>query len=179
MFEHFDDLSDLFTYRLGMALSMERDSLDMLGKLRDASSKEEIRHLFEHHAQETRGQIEKLEQVFTILGIEDDKEPSPTTKGLAKEGESLLRKSDDALHDNVAVSAGLGTEHFEISAYQTLIATADALGAKKVVALLQQNLDQEVHASHDLKKAAEELAMVGPGGVGVGAWGSEPDSGTT
>jgi len=162
MFEHFDKPNDLFAYRLGMAMTMEHDSLDMLGTLEHAARSEKVKHLFSHHADETRHQIQNLEKVFSILGLEPSNEASPTTKGLAKEGESLLSKSDDTLHDDVALSAALGTEHFEISAYQTLIATADSLGLKEVVDLLSENLQQEQHTSEELKNAAEAAAHTTP-----------------
>jgi ferritin-like metal-binding protein YciE len=132
--------------------------------LGEAATSGKVKQLFEHHANETRQQIENLEKVFTIMGLEAEQEANPTTRGLSKEGDSLLRKSDESLHDSVAVSAALGTEHFEISAYQTLIAAAEAMGARDVAALLEQNCDQERQASEELVNTAKELAeaVAGP-----------------
>jgi ferritin-like metal-binding protein YciE len=85
MFEHFDNPQDLFNYQLGMALTMEHDSLDMLRELEMAAQSDEVKSLFSHHAEETEEQIANVERIFEILGIEKHEQPSPTTKGLANE----------------------------------------------------------------------------------------------
>jgi ferritin-like metal-binding protein YciE len=158
MFEHFDNPQELFEYRLGSALTMEHDSLEMLRELETAAQSAEIKQLFSHHADETEHQIANLERCFTTLGVEVNDSPSPTTKGLAKEGTSLIGKTDDMLKDTVALAAALGTEHYEIAAYQTLITTAEAMGAREVVQLLTENLDEEQHTSEELNAAAKKVA---------------------
>jgi ferritin-like metal-binding protein YciE len=158
VFEHFETAEELFHYRLGMALTMEHDSLDMLRELEMAAQADEVKTLFSHHAKETEEQIANIERIFGILNIPGSGEPSPTTKGLAKEGTALVRKTDAALLDNVVLAAALGTEHFEISAYQTLIASADAIGAAEVKGLLEQNLEQEKHTSEELARVAKTVA---------------------
>jgi ferritin-like metal-binding protein YciE len=158
MFEHFDTSHDLFNYRLGMTLTMERDSLDMLRELEMAAQSDEVKKLFSHHAEETEEQIANVERIFEILDIEMRDEPSPTTKGLAKEGKSLVGKTAPSLIDNVVLSAALGTEHFEISTYETLIASSDAMGAPQVKALLEKNLEQEKHTSEELSNMAKKVA---------------------
>jgi ferritin-like metal-binding protein YciE len=158
MFEHFDTAEELFHYRLGMALTMEHDSLDMLRELELAAQADEVKRLFSHHADETEEQIANLERIFGLLNIPGSGESSPVTKGLAKEGSALIRKTDASLVDNVVLAAALGTEHFEISAYQTLIVSADAMGAAEVKGLLEQNLEQEKHTSEELAQAAKKIA---------------------
>jgi ferritin-like metal-binding protein YciE len=158
MFEHFTQPQELFEYRLGSALTMEHDSLDMLRELEAAAQSDEIKSMFAHHAEETEHQIANLEKAFSTLGVDVNDSPSPTTKGLAKEGTSLIRKTEPALIDNVVLSAALGTEHYEISAYQTLITSAEAMGATEVVGLLKENLEQEEHTSEELNAAAKKIA---------------------
>jgi ferritin-like metal-binding protein YciE len=158
MFEHFDAPQELLEYRLGSALTMEHDSLEMLRELETVAQSEEIKHLFAHHAVETEQQIANLERCFSSLGAEVNDSPSPTTKGLAKEGTALIRKTDPGLLDSVVLSAALGTEHYEISAYQTLVTSAEAMGATEVAALLKENLQQEEHASEELNAAAKRVA---------------------
>jgi ferritin-like metal-binding protein YciE len=99
-----------------------------------------------------------LEKCFKALGVDANDSPSPTTKGLAKEGTSLIGKTNDSLKDTVVLAAALGTEHYEISAYETLITSADAMGADEVVQLLKENLAQEQHASEELNAAAKKVA---------------------
>ncbi|MBN9606709.1 MAG: ferritin-like domain-containing protein [Actinomycetales bacterium] len=158
MFEHFDKPDELFRYRLGVALTMERDSLEMLGELEQAARSEELKKMFSHHADETRGQIENLEQVFSLLSMNPDAQPNRVTDELAKEGKELIRKSDESILDHVTLSAALETEHAEIAAYQTLIASAEAMGEADVAKLLTENLEQEQHTSEELHAKAKEYA---------------------
>lgn len=158
MFEHFDRPKDLFEYQLGSALTMEHDSLNMLRELETAAQSPEVRQLFSHHQAETEQQIQNLERGFQILGLDVNDSPSPTTKGLAKEGSALIAKTDRSLVDSVALSAALGTEHYEISTYESLIIAAEAMGAGEVRELLQQNLDQETHTSEELNRCARKVA---------------------
>ena len=163
MFEHFDHPKDLFEFQLGSALTMEHDSLNMLRELEMAAQSEEVKQLFSHHQEETQQQIQNLEKVFRLLGTEPDDSPSATTKGLMKEGTSMIAKTDKSLVDNVALSAALGTEHYEISAYESLIVAAEAMGAREVCDLLEQNLDQEKHTSEELTQCARRVAAATAG----------------
>ncbi len=92
------------------------------------------------------------------LGKQPGDSPSPTTRGLAKEADSLLHKSHETLVDEVAVSGGLATEHYEIATYTTLIDMAQGRGATEVARLLQANLDQEVHTSEELQTMLQKIA---------------------
>lgn len=157
MFERLSTTDDLLTFRLGSLLSAEHDSLEMLGVLEEAVSRPELKQLFSEHADETRQQIANVERCFEILGKPIDDSSSPTTKGLAKEASSLMRKSDDSLVDAIALSGGLETEHYEIAAYTTLIDMADAQGLSEITALLDANLAQEKEASEKLAAAAKRV----------------------
>jgi len=158
MFEHFEKPEELFAYRLGAALTMEQDSLEMLAELEEAAPSEDVKEMFRHHAAETRDQIDNLREVFRVLGLDIVKEPSPTTRELADEGRDLLAKAGETLRDDVAVAAALRTEHHEISAYQSLVATARTKYPAQVVHLLAANLEQEQHTSDELTAKAKELA---------------------
>lgn len=160
MFEHFDNKEDLFEFQLGSALTMEHDSMTMLRELETAAQSDEVKQLFSHHQQETQQQIDNLERAFQLLGKQPDESPSQTTKGLMKEGMSLIGKTDRGLVDSVALSAALGTEHYEISAYESLCTAAESLGRTEVQTLLQQNLQQEEHTCEELKQTARKLAAV-------------------
>ena len=160
MFERLDTLDDLFTFRLGSLLSAEHDSLEMLEDLQGAVERADLKEVFAHHARETREQIANVERCFSLLGKDPDDSPSPTTRGLAKEADSLLRKSDAALRDSVAVSGGLATEHYEIATYTTLIDMAAAQGENEVAQLLRQNLAQEEAARDTLTAMGHQLAMM-------------------
>ncbi|MGN6127278.1 MAG: YciE/YciF ferroxidase family protein [Humibacter sp.] len=159
MFEHFNNPRELLEYRIGSAISMEDDSLSMLGELEGAAQSEDIKQMFRHHADETRQQMTNLERVCQELQISPAEEPNATTKGLAREGKSLIHKSDPVLLDSVVLSAALETEHAEIAAYQSLICTADALGLQEVSRLLTENLGQEQHTSEELYNKLRIVAV--------------------
>jgi len=160
MFENLTTPTELFRFQLGSALEMEQDSLRMLGELENAAMSDDLKQQFSHHADETRQQIENLNQAFLLLNLEPGDKSSPTTKGMEKQAESLLKKSDAALHDEVVISAALGTEHYEIATYRSLITSAEALGVAEVAELLRANLEQEEHTSKELEEAGKRHAMM-------------------
>lgn len=148
---------DLLRFQLRTAKTMEDDSLAAVTELAQAARSAEVKKLFRHHADETKQQIKNLQTVFELLEIPDSSAPSPSTKGISKQAKSMLERSATKLHDQVALAAALGNEHYEISAYQALILTAGKADAE-AARLLQENLDQEVHTSEELLKKLQELA---------------------
>ena len=151
--------SDLLHFQLRTAMTMENDSLAALGELAKAARSAEVKKLFRHHADETKEQIANLQQVFKLLELKESTAPSPSTKGISKQAVSLLERSAPKLRDQVTLSCALGNEHYEISAYQGLIVPTSAQGMSDVVALLQANLDQEVHTSEELKSTLERYVV--------------------
>jgi ferritin-like metal-binding protein YciE len=149
--------TDLLQFQLRTAMTMENDSLSALAELAKAARSSDIKKMFRHHADETREQLSNLEQIFTLLGLRASTAPSPTTKGINKQAGSLIGRSVPKLHDQVVLSCALGNEHYEISAYTSLIIPVQAMGASDVLALLQANLDQETHTSEELQAALEKL----------------------
>lgn len=149
--------TELLHFQLRTAMTMENDSLEALGELAKAARSAEIKKLFRHHAGETKEQIANLQQVFKLLELKESTAPSPSTKGISKQAVSLLERSAPKLRDQVTVSCALGNEHYEISAYEGIILPASSMGLSDVVALLQANLDQEVHTSEELKATLEKL----------------------
>lgn len=161
MFERLTTPEEIFSFKLGSALSMEHDTLQMLADLEEHVQRPELKAMFKEHAAETRQQISNIERCFDLLGEPVDDSPSPTTKGLAKEGKSTIKMTDVSVVDAVILAGALETEHYEIAVYETLVTNAHARGAPDVAALLQQNLDQEVHALDLVKRAGERLSTEG------------------
>lgn len=149
--------TDLLHFQLRTAMTMENDSLAALGELAKSAKSAEIKQLFRHHADETKEQIANLQQVFRLLELKESTAPSPSTKGISKQAASLLERSAPKLRDQVALSSALGNEHYEISAYQSLIVPTSAMGLSDVVRLLQANLDQEVHTSEELQTTLQKI----------------------
>ncbi|GAB2522789.1 ferritin-like domain-containing protein [Paramicrobacterium agarici] len=151
------DTTSLFAFRLNVALAMEHDSLSMLDELEAAAESDEVRHMFAHHADETREQIENVQKVFTILDIEALTVTCPVTVGLAEDARTLIEASDERIRDLAALNAAAGTENYEVGAYRTLIAAADGMEENSVRNLLNANLDQERHTSDELDRKIRSL----------------------
>lgn len=157
MFEHFTTVEEIFNYKLGSALTMEHDSLEMLAELEKIVMRSDFKDLFHEHAQETRQQIENILRCFAVLGEEAKQSPSPTTKGLAKETKAFTAKTDNSLVDAVALAGALEYEHYETAVYETLITHAKAKGATEIVHLLSSNLAQEESAIVKIRAAADAV----------------------
>ncbi|AIX99926.1 hypothetical protein ART_0328 [Arthrobacter sp. PAMC 25486] len=159
MFEHFTTPEEIFSYKLGSALTMEYDSLEMLEYMEKKAMRSELREIFREHAHETRQQIENLKRCFASLGQEVNQMPSPATKGLAKDAKSFIVKTDEILVDAVVLAALLEAEHHEMAVYENLITQAKALGAAGTVELLSKNLLQEQSALEKIKTAANWIVQ--------------------
>lgn len=152
-----DTPEQLLHFQLRTALTMEHDSLAALGELAAAAKAAEIKKLFRHHADETKEQIANLQEVFRLLELRESTAPSPSTKGISRQAASLLERSAPKLRDRAALSSALGNEHYEISAYQSLLIPVSAMGAAEAEALLQANLDQEQHTSEEIRSTLRSI----------------------
>ncbi|WP_432561286.1 DUF892 family protein [Kineococcus sp. SYSU DK003] len=161
MFDRLSTPEEIFSYKLGAALTMEKDTLAMLGDLQESARRPELKQLLAEHAEETRQQIQVVEQCFALLGEEVDDSPCPVTKALAAEAEATLKKTDDSLVDAVILAGALETEYHEQAVYETLLLHARARGAAPVVALLETNLGVERTAGAKVKAMAEQIAVSG------------------
>jgi ferritin-like metal-binding protein YciE len=149
---------ELFVHKLGAALTMEETILEMLEKLQEEANDSSLRRNLKQHRTQTQGHVENLRQVFTALGEEPEKQPCPAIEGLKKEGDQLLDKVDDSLVDAVILSGVMETEHHEIAVYDGLIIQAERMGDDDVIALLNENIEEEEATLKKAVAAAEQLA---------------------
>ena len=156
-------LHDAFIDELRDAYDAEKQLTKALPKMAKAARSPELRTAFEEHLEETRGQIERLEQIFGNL---DEKVRGKHCEGIAgiiEEGKSVMEEDfDDATMDACLIAGGQRAEHYEMAAYGTLIAWAKAMGHMDVVDLLQETLDEE-------KAADEKLSALAEGGINQNA----------
>ena len=149
---------ELFTHKLGAALTMEQTVLQMLQKLEQTAKDPELKEQFSHHRDETEQQISNLQQAFSAIGQQAETQPCPTIDGLKQESEQMISQTSDELIDAVLLGGAAATEHHEIAVYEGLIAHADEMGHEDVVALLQENLEQEEHTLKEVEKATKKQA---------------------
>jgi len=148
---------ELFVQKLGAALTMEETILGMLEELAEKANDPQLKQNLRAHHRETEQQVRNLERAFDALGTEPDSQPCPTIDGLEKEGEQNLKDVDDSLNDAVILAGVVETEAHEIAVYDGLITHAAAMGEDDIVALFQENLEQE---QATLKKAREATKKV-------------------
>jgi ferritin-like metal-binding protein YciE len=156
--ERLETPRDFLEYKLGTALTMENKILDMLDRLQEEAQGGEIKQQLRHHQDETRSQVENLEQAFAALGVEADDKPCPAVEALDKEARMNIKIADDRMVDAVILSGAAVTEHHEIAVYETLITHAEALGESAVVDRLRQNLEQEKHMLEEVRRATRTCA---------------------
>ncbi len=152
-----DTPEELLYFSLKSTLMMEHHSLEALADLKQAARDKKVKKLFDHHADETKELIENLNKVFRMLDMDPTTAPSPATTGIKKQAASLLERTDESLHDQVALMSAMGNEHFEIASYSGLILSAESLQLPDVAQLLRANLDQEVHTSEELESCLEQM----------------------
>ena len=149
-------LEDLFLDGLKDIYFAEKQILKALPKMSKGAELEELTAAFEKHRLETEGQVERLEQVFELIGEEAKGKTCPAINGILQEGSDILEeyKGAPAL-DAGLVSAAQAVEHYEIARYGTLVAWAEKLGRNEVVELLTASLDEEVATDEALTSLGE------------------------
>ena len=153
------DAQRLFVHQLGEALNMERTVLTMLKKNEETATEPQLKQLFGHHRNETEGQIRNLEQAFSSLGEKAAGHICHAMDGMKKESQELVEKAAPELVDGVLAGGATHVEHYEIATYEGLVTKAEAMGADDVAALLQENLEQELHTLGEVQQVAERLSQ--------------------
>jgi ferritin-like metal-binding protein YciE len=149
-------LHDAFLDELRDLYDAEKQLTKALPKLAKTASSPQLRDAFESHLEETRGHVERLEQVFEEMDQKARGKHCDGIAGIIEEGKSIMDEDfDDATMDACLIAAGQRAEHYEIGAYGTVIAWAEAMGHKRAVTLLQQNLNEEKAADKKLSALAE------------------------
>jgi ferritin-like metal-binding protein YciE len=149
---------EIFSFKLGSALTMEDTIVGMLEELQEKTNRDEIRQMLATHEQETRQHISNIEQSFQLLGEEVDKSPCPVMKAIALEGKATLKLIDDKIVDAGILAGVIETEHHEIAMYEILVTNAEARGATDVARLLRENLESEQATLEKAKQTLERIA---------------------
>ena len=152
-------LDNLFYDTLKDIYYAEKKILKALPKMAKGAQSEKLAAAFEKHREETEGQVERLEQVFEIIGKRAQGKTCPAIDGIIEEGEEILEEyKDTAALDAGLVAAAQAVEHYEITRYGTLKSWAQLLGLKDAVKLLDQNLQEESKTDESLTKLADAQA---------------------
>ena len=152
-------LEDLFYDTLKDIYFAERQILRALPKMARAAQSTELKAGFEKHREETEGHVERLQQVFEIIGKRAQGKTCEAIQGIIAEGEEIMEdfKGTSAV-DAGLISAAQAVEHYEIARYGTLKTWAQTLGFKDAVMLLDQTLLEEGKTDQLLTKLATTAA---------------------
>jgi len=152
-------LDDLFHDTLKDIYYAERKILKALPKMARAASSADLKAAFEKHREETEGHVERLQQVFEIMGKRAQGKTCPAIDGIIEEGEEIIEefKGMPAL-DAGLIAAAQAVEHYEITRYGTLKRWAEVLEMKPAVKLLDQTLNEESATDEALTGLADASA---------------------
>ena len=151
-----EDLRDLLIEELHDIYDAEHRITKALPKMRKAAGSSELKEGFDLHLQETQGQIERLEQIFDLLGEDAKRKKCEGIVGLLEEGEEKMGEdAHQAVLDAALIAAAQKVEHYEIATYGTLRTYAQLLGQNDVVALLEETLQEEKATDEKLTALAE------------------------
>lgn len=150
------DLQELLKHSLGDLYFAEKTILKGLKKMAREVSNPELRARLEQHQEETAQQLQVLEQAFAAMGERAKAEKCPGILGIQEEHDEFVREEEPSkmVLEAFDLGSALRVEHYEIAGYRSAIALAKALGQREVVALLQQNLAQELAMAKFVERAA-------------------------
>jgi ferritin-like metal-binding protein YciE len=136
----------------------EKHLLKAIPKMSKAAHAPELKEAFNNHLDETKGHVERLEQVFEILGFKPEAKKCEAMDGITKEGDSIVEetKAGTSTRDVGLILAGQKVEHYEISTYGGLAQLARNLGHDDIAEILETTLNEEKTADETLTSIAEE-----------------------
>jgi ferritin-like metal-binding protein YciE len=154
-------LDDLLVHELQDIFDAEKQITKALPKMIKATTDTELQAAFEEHLEQTEGQIERLEQVFKLLGLPAKGKKCDGMAGLIEEGKKMMEENaEPAVKDAALIAAAQKVEHYEIASYGCLCTYAEMLGYEQVHELLGQNLDEEETTDEKLTVLAESVINV-------------------
>lgn len=151
-------LHDLYVEQLHDLYSAETQLVEALPKMAKAATNVQLKTAFTEHLAQTKGHVQRLEQIFTKLGEESKGPTCKGMKGLISEGEEMIKnKGEPAAIDAGLIAAAQRVEHYEMAGYGCVRTYAKQLGDTQSQTLLQQTLDEEGAADEKLTKLAESV----------------------
>ena len=153
-------IETLLLEQLRDLLNAETQLVKGLPKMIKAARAESFKFALENHLEETKEQVERLKEVFGLVGAQAKSKPCKGMAGLLEEGQEVIEESqdlDDAAADLALIAAAQKIEHYEISAYGTARTMAGQIGLPVVAELLNKSLAEEEVTDNLLTQLAREL----------------------
>jgi ferritin-like metal-binding protein YciE len=153
-----ESLRDLFVEQLKDLYSAENQIIKALPKMIKAASSEELKSAFQEHLEQTKGQVERLDQIFEEIEEIPRGKKCKGMEGLIAEGKELLEEdAEEDVLDAGLIASAQHIEHYEIAGYGCVRTYAQLLGLDNAAKLLQQTLDEEKETDELLSGLAENI----------------------
>ncbi|MBK8040829.1 MAG: ferritin-like domain-containing protein [Verrucomicrobiaceae bacterium] len=153
------ELQNLLTDQLRDIYWAEQKLAKTLPKLAKKAQSPALKTAFTSHLAETKTHIQRLEQVFALLGLKPRAKKCDAMQGLVEEGDGLAEEyAGSPALDAALICAAQKVEHYEIATYGTMRAFAKRLGLTEIVKLLSATLKEEGAADQKLTHIAESKA---------------------
>lgn len=155
-----NNLRELFIEELRDLHSAETQLVKAIPKMAKASSDPSLRAGFEHHLEQTKTHLTRLEQIFDSLGEKPKGRTCEAMKGLVEEGDEwATQRAESSLRDAGIIVAAQKVEHYEIAGYGSMVSMAQRLGLEDAADLLRQTLDEEAATDETLTEIALGLPL--------------------
>ena len=153
-----DTLEKLYISELRDLYSAENQLLKALPKMAKGASSPELKDAFEKHLEQTKGHVERLEELFEQLDESPKGKACHGMKGLIEEGSEILKEDgEDPVLDAGIIVAAQKVEHYEIASYGSVRTFAQLLGKDEAAKLLQSTLNEESETNETLNRLAESI----------------------
>jgi ferritin-like metal-binding protein YciE len=153
-----NSLHQLYVEQLKDLYSAETQLTKALPKMAKAARSPELREGFQKHLEQTKGHVERLEQIFSALDESPKGRKCAGMEGLVQEGDEVAKEeSSSAALDAGLIAAAQRVEHYEIAGYGTVHAFAELLGEEDAASLLQQTLDEEKETNQKLSELSQDI----------------------
>lgn len=153
-----DTLQTLYISELRDLYSAETQLVKAMPKMAKGASSPELKDAFEQHLEQTKGHVERLEQLFEQLGESPKGKTCQAMKGLIEEGSEILKEEgEESVLDAGIIVAAQKVEHYEIASYGSVRTFANLLGKHEEAKVLQSTLDEEAETNQILNQLAESI----------------------
>jgi ferritin-like metal-binding protein YciE len=151
-----ETFKELFEETLKDIYYAEKAILKALPKMAKKASSKKLQTAFTKHQKETEKQVDRLDQVFELLGKRASGKKCPAIEGIIEEAEEVMKEAeDDTIRDAAMLAAAQSVEHYEISRYGTLVAWAEKMEMADAAELLSATLEEEKLTDEKLTELAE------------------------
>lgn len=155
-----ESIEDLLLDELKDLYSAEKQITKALPKMVKAASTSELSAAFEEHLEQTKGHVERLENIFEMLGKRGTGKTCEGMKGLLEEGSEMMHEIEKGpIRDAGLISAAQRVEHYEMAGYGSVRSYAQLLGKNEIAELLESTLSEEKAADEKLTAISESVNM--------------------